>query len=752
MATQQLMFDILANSKGVDSAFDSVVGSANSMAGKLGKQGDDAAKSLFGPLMGAVGGGTLAAALGKGIGSALDMDSAVRQMTAGLALTGPAAQTAGAAAGHMYSNAYGGSMEEVTAAVGATLSSITGLSAASQPEIEAMTGKIMDLSKAFEMDVGRTAQVAGQMITTGLAKDGTEAADLLAASLAKVPVGVREDVMDAVDEYGPMFAQLGLSGGEAMTMLVDASAQGAYGIDKTGDAFKELTIRATDGSKSTADAMKLIGSDAGEMASMMAMGGKDARTAMDEIANGLSTIEDPALQAQTAIALFGTPLEDLGTENIPNFINSILNSQEALGTVEGSAAKLGDTINTGPAASFATFQRQAETALGSLGSQALPILTPIVQKLTEFAPAIVPIVLGLGGLAGVVLLVNGAMAAYAAGSAIVRGATVAWTGVQWLLNASIFANPITWIIVGIVALIAAIVALVMNWDSVVAFITQVWGGFINWIGVVIGGFVAWWNGVWAGFVGWTTGLWSGFVAGLTGLWQGFISWIQAVVGGFVAFLSGAFQSAVSFAVAVWSGLGAFFAGLWAGITNGVASMVGGIGSFFSGLPGTIMGIFAGAGQWLWSAGVNIVEGLFGGIRSLAGTIGNFFLGLLPGWIVEPFKLALGIHSPSTVFAGFGENIGEGVLVGVGRTQDRIDDRMAQLVTVPTAPAFDLGAGGSSGRPGSGRSSGTAGAEGATVVHIAGNVYGDPEDIVQEINLSKRRASVVTGLRAIAAGV
>ena len=58
----------------------------------------------------------------------------------------------------------------------------------------------------------------------------------------------------------------------------------------------------------------------------------------------------------------------------------------------------------------------------------------------------------------------------------VKAATAAWTGVQWLLNASLWACPITWIVAGIVALIAVITVCVTKvegwgkqWDSVVKF-------------------------------------------------------------------------------------------------------------------------------------------------------------------------------------------------------------------------------------------------------------------------------------------
>lgn len=95
-----------------------------------------------------------------------------------------------------------------------------------------------------------------------------------------------------------------------------------------------------------------------------------------------------------------------------------------------------------------------------------------------------------------------------------------------------------------------------------------------------------------------------------------------------------------------------------------------------------------AGSWLWSAGKNIVEGLLDGIGSLAGTVGSFFLNLLPGWIVGPFKAALGINSPSKLFRGFGQNIGQGVLQGVSDLAPSIDARMSRLVTLPREPKFD----------------------------------------------------------------
>lgn len=49
----------------------------------------------------------------------------------------------------------------------------------------------------------------------------------------------------------------------------------------------------------------------------------------------------------------------------------------------------------------------------------------------------------------------------------------------WSFTAALFANPITWIIIGIVALVAAIILLWRNWDSVVSWIQGAWSNFVT---------------------------------------------------------------------------------------------------------------------------------------------------------------------------------------------------------------------------------------------------------------------------------
>jgi hypothetical protein len=70
-------------------------------------------------------------------------------------------------------------------------------------------------------------------------------------------------------------------------------------------------------------------------------------------------------------------------------------------------------------------------------------------------------------------------------------ATKIFTIIQWAMNAAIWANPMTWIVLGVLLLIGAVVALVRWWDKIVAaFKNTAWGraffGIIEAIGTAIG--------------------------------------------------------------------------------------------------------------------------------------------------------------------------------------------------------------------------------------------------------------------------
>lgn len=442
-------------SKGVDSEAEKAGKSAGSRMGGAMK------------LALVAGGVAIGAALSKGVIDNINIGKANDKLAAQLGLSAKESSRIGKVAGDLYRDAYGDSIEGVNDAVGAVMSGIKGMSDASSKDLEKVTATALDFATAFEVDVTRATQIAGQMISTGLAGDATEAFDLITAASQRVPASLREDMLDATDEYGQFFATLGYTGEEAMALLVDASEKGMYGIDKLGDAMKEFTIRSTDMSTGSKDAYKAIGLDADEMANKILKGGDSAQKGTQQVIDGLLKMKDPAKQAEAAIALFGTPLEDLNTSEIPDFLESMQGGSDAMDGFKGSAKEMGDTLNDNFATRMEGWKRKAEgfvqdglMQLADWGGKAFAW-----AKENQTTVAILTGVLG-GLTAGIAI--------YSATVKVVTAVTAAWNTVQKLLNGTMRLNPIGLVVTALAALAAAVVIAYKKSDTFREIVDKAW--------------------------------------------------------------------------------------------------------------------------------------------------------------------------------------------------------------------------------------------------------------------------------------
>ncbi|AXH46476.1 tape measure protein [Gordonia phage RobinSparkles] len=84
-----------------------------------------------------------------------------------------------------------------------------------------------------------------------------------------------------------------------------------------------------------------------------------------------------------------------------------------------------------------------------------------------------------------------------------------------------------------------------------------------------------------------------------------------------------------------------------------------------GLPGQIKDKLGNLKNTLFEAGKDLIRGLIDGAGDLLKNIAQMFADKIPNKIIrEGFKRAMGIASPSKVFAEFGTNIGEGLVIGM----------------------------------------------------------------------------------------
>lgn len=132
------------------------------------------------------------------------------------------------------------------------------------------------------------------------------------------------------------------------------------------------------------------------------------------------------------------------------------------GTTGGAAT---DAANTA-AGQMKNLSIQMGEAKESIGAALLPVVAAIIPYFVDFASwlqentKLVLIIAGvIGGLAAVILTLNFAMKAWTAIQTIVNGLTLAW-------NALLAANPITIVILAVVAFIAILTALYFKFEGV----------------------------------------------------------------------------------------------------------------------------------------------------------------------------------------------------------------------------------------------------------------------------------------------
>lgn len=329
-----------------------------------------------------VAGGIILAgvAIGKAITGAINDGLAVEKNQDRLqALTGITEADAlrlSRAAGEAYANNFGESIESNMDTTRLALQFRILDPNATTRDAQLVVQGLSGIADVLGEDVRPVAQAVTQLISTGLAKNATQAYDLIAAG-ARNGVNRNEDLLDTLTEYPSLFQRLGLSGEEALGLVSQSMQAGARNSDLAADALKEFQIRATDASTASAAGFEALGLNAEEMTAKIARGGTDARDGLDAVLTKLRETEDPVVRNAAAVALFGTQAEDLGEAL---FAMDLSSAVEQLGGVTGAAQKMFDTLSDNDASKIEQAQRSIETAAeGIKGALAQAFADPLAE-------------------------------------------------------------------------------------------------------------------------------------------------------------------------------------------------------------------------------------------------------------------------------------------------------------------------------------------------------------------------------------
>lgn len=261
----------------------------------------------------------------------------------------------------------------------------------------------------------------------------------------------------------------------------------------------------------------------------------------------------------------------------------------------------------------------------------------------------------IGGLADVIV-------ALAVAFGVLNAVLTVYNTVMAVQTAIMMANPTTWIILGIVAAIAALILIIKNWGTITETIAAVWEKVKN-------ALINTWNNIYSMFVGiftailnnpvvqlivnfvttefnimknLITGIWNGIKDIAAGAWE----WIKNVILGPVLLLcdlvTGNFTKLKEDASKIFSNLGNALSTIWNGISgiassiwtaikehigNTVGHMVDGVKFAIQKIPGIFSDIFGRVRNFVTSLpgealrwGRDIIDGIANGIKGAIGKV------------------------------------------------------------------------------------------------------------------------------------
>lgn len=579
--------------------------------------------------------GVVAAIAGVGIGIASMVSSAdadFKKMQAQLGYTAEQMQGMKETSLDVFERGFGENLGEVTNDVRIMKQNFKDLS---DESLGALTGGAYTLKELFGPEIKETSKVVKTMTANFKDLSEQDAMDLITTGFQKGG-DYADDFMDTVNEYSMYFNKMGVSADKFIGTLIRGGEAGAFNIDKVGDAFKEVGIRAMDGSKGTVEAFTDLGFNAEKMGQDYAAGGAKAEQALMATVAALSFVEDKQKQNEIGVKLFGTQWEDMRED----VIFAIDGAEEAVAGFEGATERATETMQDTVGSKWERITRGFKTSLIEAFDGSGGAINGLLDKVLQYMPQIV----------------DGIQSA------------IDWVSDIFTENQDTimsFTDGVSGFFSGLSTTIQAL------WGYLGPFISSTFSGALDVVLSVAGTALDLVGGIFTAFGQLLTGDWSGLWSTVKGIFNGALDGLIDVGRALLELLFGVFDSTIGRIIEAVGGVDLTELGknMIDGLINGVKSlkdsaiqtvkdvaqgMWDGVKSFFGiASPSKLM---AQAGQW-------IIEGLKNGVldrakdaiesiksvaKSMWDSVTNFF----------------GIHSPSRLMAETGRFVVEGMEVGI----------------------------------------------------------------------------------------
>lgn len=459
---------------------------------------------------------------------------------------------------------------------------------------------ILDLSVASGADLARVADIASDAMT-GFGMQANEAghfADVLAYASSNANVNV-----ELLGEAFKYVAPLAGTTNQSMETLTSAiSKLGDAGIkgSMAGTALRAILNRLATTPKPVAEAMEELNVKIYDQDGKM----KNLNTIIGEVTKATEGMDDAeknrlfTMIAGTEALSAWNVLMGVGEDGLNSFTKELENA-------DGSAKAMADTMGDNLQGSISNLESALEGLKIALYEKVKEPVRAVVDGMIECIEWVMNLdkwfnehkntIIALGSAFLILTAGIAGFSLYLKSGAIIAGFTGLISTIKTTisvvkgLSLAFLTCPVTWIAMGIMALVLAGVALWKNWDTVKAKCIEVWGAVKDF-------FSETWNSIkttasemWNSFKEWISGLWESIKAKAFEVWTAIKD-----------FFTGLWEGIKAVAITVWTAIKDFFTMVWEGI-KAVATII------WTG----IVTVF----EWVWSKIGGIVTTALGFIKS-----------------------------------------------------------------------------------------------------------------------------------------
>ena len=388
----------------------------------------------------------------------------------------------------------------------------------------------MDLGHAITQMMAPSATAKKAMNDLGISFTDAQ------GNMKKFP-DILRDLNQALDKLNPaekaqkLKAMFGASGAQAILPLLDSVKNKTNDTKVSWDAYAKAQEKAAGSTKKSTQSLK---DQANEMQ-------KNVGSSIEQLGGNWESLRNKSMKSFQGVN--GSLIQ-----NANKIMQWATTSNSGIAQFTRGFIGLSPSIGTATT-SVGLFLRNAKTIAGTLSGG--------ITGISNF------IKVGVG----IVQVASGAKTATAAFGALAESSKLASIA-QWAFNSAILANPITWIVVGIAAVVAGLAL----------FFTKTKTG---------------------------QQMWSNFVSWLKNAWQSLVQVAQTVWSAIVQ----AFNTSVNAVKGAWNGISSFFSSLWQGIVQVTKSIWSGLTQFFSQIANTVKNV--------WNVLASFFSGLWTGIISVA---------------------------------------------------------------------------------------------------------------------------------------